>query len=431
MVARLVFDADWDPDAYWSTTNLGEAIPGVLTPVTWALWGGVGERAARQSFVHVGALSAEEGETPEDPRKRLFGIFLGRFACKVDGLAEIGDRLPGTSGAEMAEQILGTLPPGFESHPTKRRWPVIAVRMPRNFARAPKRIRPLRDDVQAWWLAATTRAPTLDLPAAQALWRDGERRFEETLIAHGDCLFGVVQVMHQAVEQLVASSGAEAALVGRLLAGQGSHAELEVVDDLWALSREQITLETFLSRHGYHGPMEGEASARVWRDDPAPVLGLAKQYARKPDAESPAAVAALRAGEREEAQRTLLALLPAWRRPLAAALLRQADKAIPLRGVGKRMFLQAMDVTRAATRRIGTLLHEQGALADPEDAFYLEKDELTGGALPSLQTVAARKAERERLQGLTLPGSWRGRPVPMELEAIDEDAARDGLSLDG
>jgi pyruvate,water dikinase len=426
-----MFDGDWDPNAYWSTTNLGEAIPGVLTPATWSLWGGVGERAARQSFVHVGALSRAEGETPADPRDRLFGMFYGRFACKVDGLAAIGDRLPGTSGAEMAEQILGTLPPDFRSSPTKRRWPIIAARMPTNFVRAPRRIKPLSDDVHAWWLRATLGADDLDLAGARALWRDAERRFEETLIAHGDCLFGVVQVMHQAVDQLVSSSGADPALLGPLLAGQGSHAELEVVEDLWALSREQLTLKEFLARHGYHGPMEGEASARVWREDPEPVLSLVRQYRRKPDDEHPASGGAQRARERLAAQQELLAMLPAHRRPGARLLLRLADRSIPLRGVGKRMFLQALDVARAATRRAGVLLHEQGVLAEPDAAFYLSRSELLDGPLPSQADVAARKAERERLQELTLPSSWHGRPEPLEPEAPATGADRNGLVVSG
>ena len=27
----------------------------------------------------------------------------------------------------------------------------------------------------------------------------------------------------------------------------------------------------FLARHGYHGPLEGEVSSRVWRDDDTPL----------------------------------------------------------------------------------------------------------------------------------------------------------------
>jgi pyruvate,water dikinase len=111
-------------------------------------------------------------------------------------------------------------------------------------------------------------------------------------------------------------------------------------------------------------------------------------------------------------------------------VLRLADRSIPLRGVGKRMFLQAIDVVRAATRRIGALLCEQGLLAEADDAFYLERSELLGtGPLPSLEEVAARKAERARLQALTLPGSWYGRPEPAPAEV--SDAPRDGLVLNG
>ncbi|MDT7781653.1 MAG: hypothetical protein QOF58_72, partial [Pseudonocardiales bacterium] len=38
---ETILDGDWDPDAWWSTTNHGEAVPGVITPLNWSFWGTV------------------------------------------------------------------------------------------------------------------------------------------------------------------------------------------------------------------------------------------------------------------------------------------------------------------------------------------------------------------------------------------------------
>ena len=116
-----VVDRHWNDEAWWTTTNLGEAVPGVLTPLNWTFWGPQSERALRHAFIAFGALEPELGGCPEDDRERIMGVFHGRFAAKVSFLGEMGDRLPGTSGAAVAEQTLGALPADFESRSTLRR----------------------------------------------------------------------------------------------------------------------------------------------------------------------------------------------------------------------------------------------------------------------------------------------------------------------
>src|SRR5581483_3551782 len=125
-----VLDGDWDEQAWWSTANMGEAVPGVLTPLNWSFWGIESEHALREAFVSFGALEPAREHTPRAPRERIFGVFHGRLAAKVSFLGEMGDRLPGTSGAAIAEQILGALPDDFASSPTMARYPHIAARMP-------------------------------------------------------------------------------------------------------------------------------------------------------------------------------------------------------------------------------------------------------------------------------------------------------------
>ena len=45
-----------------------------------------------------------------------------------------------------------------------------------------------------------------------------------------------------------------------LMRGLGSHEEGGMIEDLWAISRDRLSLEAFIERHGYYGPNVGEVS---------------------------------------------------------------------------------------------------------------------------------------------------------------------------
>jgi phosphohistidine swiveling domain-containing protein len=91
-----------------------------------------------------------------------------------------------------------------------------------------------------------------------------------------------------------------------------------------------------------------------------------------------------------------------------------------LRGVGKVSFLQALDVARAAARRTGTLLAEQGSIHDPEDVFYLTLPELTGDVpADARERVAERRDLRRRYQGLEIPPCWTGLCEAQPVAAVE------------
>src|SRR3954470_18948168 len=80
---------------HWTTTNLGEAAPGVLTPLGLALWGRPAERATRRA-THVGGMSSKaEIEVPDDPAEWILRPFYGRLALRLEYMAQVGDRAPG------------------------------------------------------------------------------------------------------------------------------------------------------------------------------------------------------------------------------------------------------------------------------------------------------------------------------------------------
>ena len=56
--------------------------------------------------------------------KVSFGLLSVDFVCAA------GDRLPGTSAEKIAMSVLGQIPPTLTPRPTRRRYPVIAARLP-------------------------------------------------------------------------------------------------------------------------------------------------------------------------------------------------------------------------------------------------------------------------------------------------------------
>jgi len=400
------------PESYWSTTNVGEAMPGVMTPLSWSIWGPASELGGRGAFAAMGALETSRAGLSADERELFINIFYGRVAARVDFLAEMGDRLPGTSGRAIAEQFLGTVPDGLTFSPTLRRLPVIAVKLPYAFAVVKRRMVAEDERVAAWWPRELARNPGLDLTAARAQFAAAAQRFIHVMCLQANGMFIGVQPVFDQVITMIEKAGA-GHLRSALLGGGGSHAETRMVDDLWALSRDRLTLDGFLARHGYHGPMEGEISGRVWREDPEPLTRLAELYADRGEEHHPDALAARRRDEREQAERELLSSLPAHRRLAAKGLLALARRNVPMRGIGKVTYLRSLDVARAGARRAGALLADQGVLKEPEDVFLLTYDELSG-TLPddTAAVVEERRQERAEFEALEMPTAWRGAPEP-------------------
>ncbi len=410
---RDPLDGDWDPTAYWSTSNVGEAVPGVLTPLNWSLWKRGGEAGLRAALTAVGALERQFAAVPDRDEDRVMGLFHGRLAANVDFMGRMGDRLPATSGAAIAEQLLGRLPEDFTSRPTYRRMPAIALAFPKAVATAPGAVRRLHYRSGPWWSAQIARAPGLSRDEARAQWQLAADRFTLAMSTHITCVFATVQPAHDAVLRLCAAAG-RPDLAQRLTSGLGNHAEVEVVADLWEVSRDRLALTDFLAHHGYHGHDEGEIASQVWRENPHPVQHLLGQY--KAREQSPEQVVAVRAAERAAAERELLAALPDWQQAPARGLLRVAGRVIPLRGVGKVAFLRVLDVARAAARRNGELLADAGYLDDPHDVFLLTAEEMLLD-VPRQDLVVERREQRTRHLAVTLPTGWRGRPEPTALSA--------------
>jgi rifampicin phosphotransferase len=407
----------WDPihsasaeNLHWTTVNAGEAVPGVQTPLSWTMWADGAELGPRRAAFAVGALTRAERLLPTNVEDRFVRVFYGRCAIQCEVLALLGDRLPGTTGPESVRSVLGHVPPSLQFHPTRRRYPVVAWRLPATFFSVPRQVPGFVTECEQWRRAALARIPCLDASELAALLAEARRRVTEGVAAQTTVLFGVVQPLFDALTRIVARAGTGDVAT---LSGSGG-AEMAVVSDLWAASRGRIPIETVVANHGFHGPFEGEISSTVWREDDTPLRRIVEQYAGRDDSEDPTLSRRRQNDEMRRQQRAVLAALPASRRPGARVLLALAQDRILLRGMVKRSFVGALDVGRATARRMAEMLVDQGRLAAPDDVFYLTAHELSTGVPAAAHDLVDRRRERHReYQHLTIPRDWTGTPLPL------------------
>lgn len=413
------------PATAWTRVNIAEGIPGVSTPLSWSWWDDANERMIRGAYFDLGVLASTE---PADPRRvdeRTSAIFYGRPALNVDVSRRFADLQPGTSGAALERHYFGAVRPEAISQRSRRRYPVIAMRLPGQWLRVPARLRALYRDALAFWQRTTQPGALAEVAVARRALEDAHRRFEAIARPHSVLALMAGALMQQVTR--VAEAAGRPEVVLDALGGYDS-IELETLTELIEVRRGTRSLGEFLRVRGYQGPLQGELSAVSWREDPGPVRALVESLdpARSPVAE----LAAERSAKRASAEAAILARLLGVRRRWAGWLFREAARMLPERESGKAAMMLCLDAARACVRRIGAEHARRGALADAEDVFYLTLPELAS-ELPvdARARVAARRKQRDEYLALELPESWVGMVTPMPATRFDDAAPLAGLGV--
>jgi pyruvate,water dikinase len=417
------------PTTFWTTVNAAEALPGVVTPLTWTLYAPVVEISVRTAFAELGVLRRSEVLWPDDPNERFIGVFHGRAAVNLDRFRAMADRSPGQSGDAVEREFFGTVRPGVTSRPERGRYPFVALKTPVAARSVGRRLAALEADADAWWRRVANSSELSDPARARSALLEARDLFTRVMVPHT-----IGTMLAPAFFGRLAALAAAAGCPGlelRLLTGQAVH-ETAWLAELWEVSRDRAGLSAFVERYGYHGPDEGELAARPWREDPAPLLAMAERFRSLPDEEAPAAVERRRAEEAARAEAELLAALSPVRRPAGRTLVRLTRHFMPLRETGRSAFLRAVDGARAAARHLGAHLHGAGILKEPDDVFFLTFDELTDPAPgPLADLVAERRDRHEEHRTVRLPDCWTGDPQPEPVANADGVAADATLPLQG
>jgi phosphohistidine swiveling domain-containing protein len=407
-----------DPNVLWSPGNVSEAIPGVSTALNWSFVDDAVELAARQAFAAMGVLHPAEVVLNDRAEDRFMVAFYGRTVANIEAMRTIGDRMPGTSANAVEAQLFGVVRPDAVNHPTLSRVPAIAVRMPRTALRLKRDSLALRREIVEWWRGAVL-SPPESLPAATALLAEARLRYTRAF-SLGVLSSMLSQALYDQVVLLVQAAG-RPGLQHRLVTGYAGMLETALVTDLWDLARHRTDRATFLLRHGFHGPDEGQLHSRVWREDSRRLDSQLRRYADLGPEAHPSIAEQRQIEVREAAEAELLGALGRFRAPGAKLVLRVARTLVPLREIGKANYTQCLDGARLAARVIGHELAAAGRLDDPDDVFGLTYDELTAPRLPDdLRGLAAERAAiRADYLTTDLPERWTGPPQRHSLSAGD------------
>ncbi|MEV4420742.1 PEP-utilizing enzyme [Patulibacter sp. NPDC049589] len=424
------FNIDSPPDSRWTTANTGEQMPGVLTPLTITLTMEPAELGLLRAFALLGVIPRSEVRMPEHRHDHSLGYFYGRCAANVSLIRRLFDLTPGTSGAAYEAQMFGGEGLGESELLRRRRWPLVAAQMPWRVLRTPTGLTALRAELQEWWAGQVRRMPTATLPEARQAALDAQAQMQRvTPYVYLATL--TAQLAYGRICALSALAG-HPGLENTISGGYGTE-ELEMANDFWAVSRGTMPGERFFERHGWTAPMGMELSARSWRETPELIEPLLRSYRELPDEDDPRRVSEERAAERRQAEIQLLRGLPRRRRVEARLLLRLTAEYMRLRTVQKACSAIVYDGMRLGARRIGVLLHADGLIDDPDDAFYLTQSELLAPELPAdaRERIATRRAARDEYQALRLPDGWTGNPVPIVVADVPRAGSAGSAAVSG
>jgi pyruvate,water dikinase len=328
-------------------------------------------------------------------------------------------RVPGGSAALMEAQLFGSVQRGGDREPTglrkMRRYPFVMAKFPVALRRAMRDLEPCAEETARWWRATVFERDGLTGDSAVRALVEARRRFETILVIHMVLSMACQGVMGR-VETLAIKAGLDG-LQHELIKSEEGTAEFDLVRDLWQLSADRITVEEFLSRHGYHGPREGLVESTVWREDSGPVVELAATYRSRHGAEDLDQLVVRRRREHAAAVQRLEKALGPIRSIPAQALVRFAAHAPTWRETGRASILRAVDGARAASRIVGRDLADAGVLDDPADVRFLTIDEIARGDRGGwADLVSQRQSDHAAFDRIVLPHVWRGEP-PIDVAA--------------
>jgi pyruvate,water dikinase len=397
-------------DYLWSNANAAEAVPDVMTPLTWSLW---------QAF-HVETLPfAIPGEHP------FAGNICGRAYFNFSLVTSIY-RLAGDAqdALHRTEEVLGRVPEGIDvplvPFPRSALFSLFIGNLPWEF-RYWRLVRGMPEFLATspeWCRRMGQRLRSRERPGAEAalfsIWREEVRPFlyhTFWMLRAGMKLFSDQAVrLDRELTELVGTADANALLSN--LSGNEELASLGPVLGVARVARGDMSREAYLAQYGHRGPHEAELSAPRPAEDP-PWLDRQLEAFHK----SPVDVQALLA-------RQSASFDAAWARferqhPRRAEAmgrrLERAAEAARVREAIRSEVTRVVGVVRAFALRAGELTGLGNGV------FFLCLDELLdvlSGDEPATRHIAARQETYDAYCALPpYPTIIRGRFDPFEWAA--------------
>lgn len=395
-------------DYLWSSVNVSEAVPDVMTPSTWSLWqiyhfeatpiripgkhpfcGNIGGRP----YLNLSLLVSLYRAIGRDIRRELPGDMVGTAPRDLD--------IPIIPFSALS--VLRTALPGL----LKARWHV---------SRDPQRLERFVASTPGWCHRMRQRIRDARTEAELAsLWRDELKPYfmESCWLVRGATMrfSEPATKLRLALAELVGEADANALLSN--LAGESAEmASLGPLVGLAQVERGEMSGEAYMERYGHRGPHEMELFASGPDEDPAWLDHRLAEVARQP-----VSVDELLARQHAEAAAAWQRLRDRYPRK-APSIRRRLDRTA---AAARAREAVRSEMTRI-TRVVRQFVLRAGALAGLGDgAFFLSLDELTGvlsGDDTPVAFIPARRATYGRYSALPpYPAVINGRFDPFQWAA--------------
>lgn len=417
----------------WTNANVGEALPGVGTPMTWSIIHNFSREGFEAAF---GALGLD---VPED--YELVGSFYGRVYLNLSQFASVITQIPlmepstllRLAGGPDVDQIEGryerrsgrsflmrlplTVPRILGSHLT---MPVIGRRWARRLRRA-------RDQFFARDLGG------MDMDALERQLAEVDRLFSQTgrvMIAVSSNFLSSYVATQELLKrwggQEAASrerhlfrglTGLRSAEPGLELLRMAHHARRHPRLEAWLRQREAAALaqeldamrglpggaelhtrlQDFLREYGHRAPREAELATPRWREDPTFLLEVIRTYLEAPYLPTPEDLAREQTHLRQETTQAVRQHFTTGLGVIFRRFLGLSQHNARLREDLRACVVDTLSMYRWFFLEVGRRMTRQGQLSEPEDVFFLVDGEvrqwLKGhGAQDLAPRVAIRRA---------------------------------------
>lgn len=428
------------PEHVYTWSNIGEMMPGAVTPLTYSVTGRGIDIGMQRTYRRIGA------EIPAGDELRYVGMFFGHLFINLTTLAELSAYVAGSTKKQMClaicgrdiEEVAEPAPAPFLRRAINgaRYFALLAAAVRhrkeldalRSALFLPKRGSPLQihravdEALPTLWkayelhllssassgalspillgLLAKGKEPTQAHHAQVAEWLAGASRVESADIAEG-----IARVLDRLVDvpeskEAFASADPEAALAWLCSAEAGSAGD---------------EFGRYLARHGHRAVRELELREKEWAIDPSPLIDSLQSGLRA------------RLQQRSAARRKPRFPVTADAHPSLRRLLPLAHAAIRSREHTKSALVEVTTRFKHAYRALGSSLAEEGFLQDADAVFFLTHREL-GELLHGRRELADLAVRRRRVldyqMPLRFPQLFKGKPEPYDrmAEGADHDA---------
>ncbi len=440
----------------WSNVNVGEALPGVATPLTWSVLSHFSELGFRRAFGALGISLPPDAE--------LVGGFRGRIYLNLTEILSALSQVPGFRPSMVLPLGGGGLEDVLEAEIEDQGSAAFLARLPltlRRYASENFRLTARVRDFDAEFAAERRRLRSIDLrvlpPSGLAqTMKDTEHLLDRTgaimLTVYGN-LLGASVLLSLALRAAAgeqaeglsrdllagmddvdsAEPGLALTRVAETLARDPAAAELIAtrsadslrVDDLPDGSTRRA-LQHFLRAYGHRGPREAELAEPRWEEDATTLFTTLQVHRRRPGRATVAESEARLARIREDAERRLAAAVPFPVRPPIRALLALVRRFVRMREHLRSHVTEVLGLMRRVALDASMRIAVREPSAGTDAAFFLTVDELHQVLRGELRRIAPRVAQRrvqfERDRALPdPPDTFVGYPPPARPAPVDRD----------